>query len=130
MTTKELPEGIKNADAFKLMDYYCNMCRKLERVWNGRNAASPFSIPCTCSGTMQHANWHDDIRVINYPVPKGQRYFADFTRQRAEEIAKRYIDRFQKTEYALPEHEVEDALYQKIHDLMHDECSMDLLTKE
>jgi hypothetical protein len=124
---------IKNNDAYKIMYYQCEneMCKRLERIWNSRNAVSPFTVGCPiCGSTMSHVFWNEDVFNQNYVPLKGQRYFADYTRERAEKVAKAYIDRFQKTEYALPEVEVENAFYQKMHELMHGGCSMDILTKE
>jgi len=128
-TKRELPEGIKNSDAYKLMDYRCEICKKVERIWNGRNAVSPFGIHCTCGGTMYHENWHGDIRNKNYVPVKGQRYFADFTKERAEKAANRLIKQIQESGHPFPENAVEDILFEKIHELMHGECSMDLLTQ-
>lgn len=128
---QKLPEGIKNNDAYQLMDYACNLCKKVERIWNGRNAVSPFGVKCnSCGGTMTHINWHNDVRNKNYVPAKGQRYFVDFTRERAEEVARKWTESFQKTEYAFPPEEVEDKIYKKIHELMNSECSMDLVTKD
>ena len=128
MSTK-LPEGIKNNDAYKLMDYRCEICKKVERIWNGRNAVSPFGIHCTCGSTMYHINWYQDIRNKYYVPAKGQRYFADFTKERAEILAKKWIERLDGTEWEIWPERYDEVLINKIHELLHDECAMDILTK-
>lgn len=125
----------KHHDAFMLMEYGCNKCAKVEKIWNGRNNVSPFGTSCsdkTCKGSMTHINWRHDVQLPLYQPPPGSRYFADFTRERAEEVAARMIKLYKGTEHELEvgTKEYNDLYWEHVHRLMNGDCSMDILTAE
>lgn len=133
----ELPDEpeFKHHDAFMLMDYGCDKCGKVEAIWNGRNNVSPFGTSCStqnCKGSMIHINWRHDVRVPDYKPPPGSRYFADFTRKRAEEKAAQIIKLYKGTPYEIEPgtQEYNDFYWEQVHQLMNGDCSMDILTVE
>lgn len=65
-------------EAYCLMTYKCQECKRTEVLWNSRDGVTPFIINCEkCNGQMQHVNWNQDVRNKNY-IPKiGQRVFID-----------------------------------------------------
>jgi hypothetical protein len=75
---KNMESKYKHAEAYCLMKYKCEKCRKTEILWNSRDGVTPFMINCEkCDGHMQHTDWNEDKRIINY-IPKiGQRVFID-----------------------------------------------------
>lgn len=121
----------KHNDSFLLMEYACRGCGKSEKIWNGRDAVSPFSVCCSaCDGHMSHVNWHNDIRAQHYTPPEGSRYFAEFTPDRAGEVAKKMIEVHNGTEFeVLPGSPDYDKLFTDLRDgLLNDSGSMDVLT--
>lgn len=124
-----------NPDAFKLMWYRCGECGMRERIWNGRNNVSPFGTGCSvqgCKGSATHIDWHLDVTVPLYQPPPGSRYFADFTRKRAEEVAAQMIKLYKGTEYEVEvgTKEYNDLYWENVHRLMNGDCSMDILIAE
>lgn len=127
----------KHQDSYRLMWYECEVCGRRERVWNSRDAVSPFSIPCTtlaCNentmGAMVHVDWNRDQVMPNYDPPPGSRYFADFTRERAMEVATKRIASFDGTEFEIP-HGTDDyhrMFARLVKEMLEEECNMDLLT--
>lgn len=85
----------KHSEAYKLMNYQCQECGHHEVLWNSRDGVTPFSINCSkCndpSGSV-HIDWHSDRFSPFFRPTKGQRYFADMTRERARELANRNAD--------------------------------------
>lgn len=125
------PRKFKHNDSFLLMEYACRKCGKSEKIWNGRDAVSPFSVCCSaCDGTMSHVNWHSDVRLPDFAPPKGSRYFADFTKERAEELAKKRIAAFKGTEFEVsPESEEYQEIYKSLcKSFLTESGSMDVLT--
>ena len=56
----------KHAEAYCLMKYKCEKCRKTEILWNSRDGVTPFMINCEkCDGHMQHTDWNEDKRIIS-----------------------------------------------------------------
>lgn len=124
-------QELKCHDSFMLMNYYCEACGTVEKIWNSRDGVTPFMIDCAkCGEHMQHVNWNQDQRIPDYKPPKGSRYFAELTRDRAAELAKKRVDAFAGSEYELkpgtPEYtEMVESL---TADFLGDCCSMDILT--
>ncbi len=126
-------ERFRCRDAFQLMEYTCQGCGKIEMIWNGRNNVSPFCIPCSsCHDDMTHSSWYKDVRIVDYKPIKGQRYFADFTKERAKEYAIARINVFKGTEYETKEGTPKyDELYLELIDsALHGDCMMDIKTAE
>lgn len=68
----------KHAEAYCLMKYRCEKCGLTEKIWNSRDGVTPFMINCPkCNGHMQHIDWHEDKRLVNYIPEIGQRVFID-----------------------------------------------------
>lgn len=71
-----------HAEAFCLMDYGCEDCKKIERLWNSRDGVTPFIIGCpSCGGAMRHINWNNDLCNPDYVPESGQRVFIDMTKE-------------------------------------------------
>lgn len=125
-----MPE-LKCRDSYQLMEYTCDKCGTVERIWNGRDGVSPFMIKCArCGGTMQHTNWNKDRCVPDYKPPKDSRYFSDFTRERAAEAAKKRVEIFAGTEFELKPGTPEyiEMVENLTVNFLGDCCSMDVLT--
>ena len=132
----------KNADAFKLMEYSCDACGKVETIWNSRDNVSPFGTSCStkdCKGHMTHSNWHKDVIAPLYQPPPGSRYFADMTRKKAEKIAAEMIEMsndFDRRHGNLMDvlvkgtDDYDEKFYEILHHHMNNDCSMDILTAE
>lgn len=131
----------KNADSFKIMEYYCKTCEMHEMIWNSRDAVSPFGTSCStkdCKGHMIHINWHKDVVNSLYKPPPGTRYFADITRAKAETIATEMIDSANdfNTRHGHGEvlekgtDEYIERFYELVTQYTHGDCSMDILTAE
>lgn len=68
----------EHAEAYCLMKYRCEKCGFTEKVWNSRDGVTPFIINCEkCSGHMQHIDWNEDKRLVNYIPEIGQRVFIN-----------------------------------------------------
>lgn len=87
-------------DWFMLMWYACK-CGHRERIWNSREAVTPFTLKCpSCGeGTMEHVDWHMDVYDPNYKPNLGQGVFINMTKERALMFAKRRMKSFDGTEY-------------------------------
>lgn len=87
-------------EAFCLMIYRCENCGEFEQLWNSRDGVTPFIIGCKyCGGEAVHVMWHYDECVPDYIPESGQRIFIDMTKERAEEIARKRIEHFNKLGY-------------------------------
>lgn len=119
---------IQNADAFKLMTYQCSRCYFCERIWNSRNAVSPYSVRCTeCLGIMYHVDWHLDIFVTDYVLKDGDRYFSDLTQERAKELAVLRVDSAKGTDFELFETKRQQMIDHISEAFFNSDQNMDLL---
>lgn len=69
-----------HAEAFCLMLYQCNDCRKLEFLYNTRDGVTPFGIICKHCGGFDalHVAWGADVCIPNWTPPPGTlRLFKD-----------------------------------------------------
>ncbi len=82
-------------EAMCMMDYACEECSNLERIWNSRPKVTPFIISCSeCDGAMQHVNWAKDEYMPNHQPKKGDRIFVDVSRADAKEFETKKIERY------------------------------------
>lgn len=122
---------IKHQDAFKLMEYRCINCGCSEIIWNSNNSASPHSVNCqVCDGSSHHIDFYKDQFRPDFKPSKGMRYFAYFTKDRAEEVARKKIATFVGTEFEVTKGT--DA-YKRTFDilvyaLLNKSVSMDIIT--
>ena len=83
VTTEAKRRGGKylSVEAFFLMQYECENCGKLEKIWNSRDGVAPFIVSCRqCDdGSMRHVNWSEDVLVLDYVPQRGSRVFIDAT---------------------------------------------------
>lgn len=86
-------------EAFSLMHYRCEKCGRIEQLWNSRDGVTPFVITCICGGESVHIMWSMDRCVPDYKPEVGQRIFISMTKERAEEIARKRIEYFNKLGY-------------------------------
>ncbi|WP_429361462.1 hypothetical protein [Paraburkholderia sp. MM5496-R1] len=79
-----------HADGYALMWYACD-CGHRERMWNSRDGATPYVVPCPSCGSssLTHVDWHDDQTHSTYTPHDGQRVFVDMAREQAEQIVER-----------------------------------------
>ena len=76
----------KHAEAFNIMNYRCEACGNVEKLWNSRDGVTPFMIGCPkCNGTSQHVDWNADVKDPNFKPPKGMRVFVDLTKEKSLE---------------------------------------------
>lgn len=115
----------QNAEAFSLMLYRCELnaqtsairqavaeakgeelgpvgCGKEEWLWNSRDGVTPFGIACDCGETMFHVDWSRDTYAPNFKPLKGQRIFANGTREEALYIIGRRWHSMTEEGYELP----------------------------
>jgi hypothetical protein len=121
----------KHKEAFHLMNYRCK-CGHHERIWNSRDGVTPFTLSCPrCKQGMGlvHVDWQLDIYNPFYIVPKGSRYFADMTLQRARELAARNVD-FYISEGRIPESQRNRKIELLRDDYYAEGNSPDILVKE
>lgn len=121
----------KHKEAFHLMNYRCE-CGHHELIWNSRDGVTPFTLSCpSCKQGMGlvHVDWQLDIYNPFYIVPKGSRYFADMTLQRARELAARNVD-FYISEGRIPESQRNRKIELFRDDYYAEGNSPDILVKE
>lgn len=64
-------------EAFKLMQYQCEQCGKIEWLWNSRNGVTPFKIKSRCCGYFaSHIHWQQDVFAPGHKPNPGDRIFA------------------------------------------------------
>lgn len=138
---KRINLQITNRDAFRLMEYRCNTCNRSEFIWNGRNGVSPFGVSCrSCGNSATHIHFERDQFRPDFIPSKGMRYFTDFTKERALEVAKQKIEQIKKyrTLHGMSwdakligdSIEYQEYLLEIITELMQGDCSMDLVEAE
>lgn len=74
------PSIFHHAEAYKRMNYRCQICGKNQLVWNSRDGVSPFNIGClapTCEGMMNHVDWEKDTLDLNWVPSLGEPAFVD-----------------------------------------------------
>ena len=70
----------KNEYAFMLMTFECSSCRFNEKIWNSRDGRVNHVIMCNqCGGPMRHVNYQSDMRVVDYALEPGDRFFTDMS---------------------------------------------------
>ena len=115
-------------EAYCLMYYRCEKCGELERLWNSRDGVTPFVIGCRyCGGEAVHIMWQYDRCVPDYKPKPAERIFIDMTKERAEEIAKKRIEHFNKLGYN-DNHDQEQLLKDVTEDIWHKGESPDIFT--
>lgn len=86
--------AFKHPEAYKRMKYRCE-CGHHEHMWNSRDGATPFTVPCpNCKDPMGlvHVDWQEDKFLPIYIPPKGERFFVSMTKEKAREYAARNVD--------------------------------------
>lgn len=93
---------MNHAEAFCLMTYKCDSCKKEEGLWNSRDGVTPFIIGCKhCGGEAVHINFKADKFVPNYTPFVGQRIFVDMTEKTMIEIAEKRFEQAKGTPYEI-----------------------------
>jgi hypothetical protein len=90
-----MSETYKHKEAFMLMQYACDTCKRHEVIWNSRDGVTPFTTSCidpACNGVSSHVNWDADSLAPTFKPAAGSRYFADCSEAYALEIAKKRLD--------------------------------------
>ena len=79
MEKEVIPKGKHvQKEAFCLMKYRCENCRKEELIWNSRDGVTPFAIGCSfckSEGIMQHVDWTGDKYLPDHFSKRGDRVF-------------------------------------------------------
>ena len=79
-------------EAFRLMQYQCTHCQKIELIYNTRDGVTPFIVnSLCCKASAEHINWAYDLYLPNYPPPKGTRVFRNGTDDEARAIMRRRV---------------------------------------
>lgn len=82
-----------HAEAFRLMKYLCENCKRVEWIWNSRDGVTPFIVGCRqCDGAMQHVEWQHDPYIPTFKPEVGSRMFVDLSPERAVEFVKQKIE--------------------------------------
>ncbi len=120
MIIKEDKPKYNHAEAFHLMNYKCEKCGYIEKLWNSRDGVTPFVIGCSkCNGAAQHVYWGLDVCLPDFIPLAGTRIFVDITREQAETIARRRIESAEGTNFELPADEIEKRIGPIIEHIYH-----------
>jgi len=111
-------------EGYAIMQYRCEACGKIEKIYNARDGVTPFIVSCIyCGGNAQHINWHEDIYDPEYIPEPGQRIFFSMPIELARVFAKRNLKKDEQSAYPPPQagtqerKELEEAL---VDDYYHD----------
>lgn len=116
-------------EAFCLMIYRCNVCGRVEKLWNSRDGVTPFIIGCRfCGGEAMHIMWNSDMCVPDYEPHPRQRIFVDMTKEKATEIAEKIIKMREPNK--IQETEKEQMLKNLIERIYVDGKAPDIITIE
>jgi len=86
-------EEHKNPDAFRIIEYVCRDCKKVEQIWNSRDGGTPASVYCgSCKGIMLRTGCSDQVDPDHKPIA-GDRIIIDITPERSKEILNQVIDK-------------------------------------
>ena len=91
----------KHREAYCLMKYASRKQHPLtgnfevneELIWNSRDGVTPFLINSEYGQEMVHVKWTEDEYKPHHTLEKGDRYFADMSRDRAMFLAKDWVAR-------------------------------------
>lgn len=86
--------GYRHAEAFCLMKYATKDGSEVEWLWNSRDGVTPFIIRSRAGNEMHHVDFWLDRPVPNYQPLPSERIFVDLTPERAEQFARRRIERY------------------------------------
>ena len=104
----------RHKEAFTVMQYQCDTCGKVEKLWNSRDGVTPFMVTCSrCSNTMKHINFHQDKCRPDYLPDVGMRVFVDITPQISEVLVRAQVGmRWDKGKYQMKDRwdKPEDAI--------------------
>ncbi len=84
----------RQVEAFCLMEYTCEQCKKIEMLWNSRDAVTPFCVSCACGGEMRHTHWEKDKRLPNHQPTLKERVFVDTTREDNDKCVRKQIEAY------------------------------------
>jgi hypothetical protein len=94
----------KHAEAFNLMHYECERCKKREVLWNSRDGVTPFCISCRdCTNAVaQHVDFNRDVRDPNFgrqlflKAFRNMRVFIDASpdNKHIQESAAKYVEKY------------------------------------
>ena len=66
------------AEAYCIMLYRCEKCKKIEMIWNSRDGVTPFCVNCVnCNGLMQSFAWKVWVRIKKLEAIDNIRVFID-----------------------------------------------------
>jgi len=127
-----------HGEAFNLMKYQCESCKRVETLWNSRDGVTPFVIDCLkCKGMASHVNWGTDVHDENFGYQfivgcfPSMRVFVDMTKDRAVEFATRRLLNFEGSEYPPPPRdsaEWRELLARVAEDFYHDGQAPEIIT--
>ena len=84
----------KHGEAFCLMRYRDEVTDEVEILWNSRDGVTPFTIMSKAGNPATHTNWGADVRDPDHEPNPGDRVFVDMTKERAQELAQEYVDKW------------------------------------
>lgn len=73
-------QSSNHREAFCMMTYQCESCKKTVAIWNSRDGVTPFGVNCVfdeCKGSMKHIRWIDDVFFPEYEPKSGDYVFMD-----------------------------------------------------
>lgn len=83
-----------HAEAFCLMKYRSDDGTEEEVIWNSRDGVTPFVITLKSGNSATHIDWFSDICEPDYIPESGERIFIDLTKERALELAREHLKRW------------------------------------
>ena len=106
-------------EAFVLMHYRCQKCCHRERIWNGRDGVTPFTIRCQkCGGDARSITPRTALSQPTYRPLPGERVFVSATADDCRAEAEAAFERSKGTTYEIPEDQREAWVAMVYRDLV------------
>lgn len=96
MSRPLIPLPRKHGDGFMLMWYADKRGGRRERIWNSRDAITPFAIAARDGERedLQHVDWQLDQFAPTHVPAIGDRVFVSLTPELARPLAREYVEKF------------------------------------
>jgi hypothetical protein len=84
----------EHVEAFALMQYQDEVTGDIEIIWNSRDGVTPFTVHSRAGFRSSHVNFKSDVKMPNHWPRLGERVFVDLTKERAQILAREYVEKF------------------------------------
>lgn len=100
---EETDSKYSHTEAFCLMTYQYESCKRIEIIWNSRDGVTPFIILCKfCGGEATHIKWEEDACIPDHIPQVGDRIFIDTPKKIAALFARMRLQAFENLEHPPP----------------------------